>query len=254
MMQKTTPGLLRDPKILLLDIETAPINGLSWEIYETNLIHVIEPTFILCFAYKWLDKANVHTRALCDYPGYKRSKTDDRALVQSLWDLLDEADVIVAHNGDAFDIKKISARFLVHGMMPPTPYKTVDTLKIARRHFKFDSNKLDNIGRYLQVGRKLPNTGKDLWLGCMSGNAKAWRTMRRYNAQDVRLLEQVYHKLKAWSPSHPILTAWSPRKALACPTCLSEAVHRRGWRVARFKKNPRWQCQNCGHWFQTTQG
>lgn len=251
-MAQAEPGLVRDPKILLLDIETAPIQGLSWGIFETNLIHVIEPTFILCFAYKWLDKVSVHTKALCDYPGYNKDRKNDKALMQSLWDLLDEADIVVAHNGDAFDVKKTNARFVVHGLHPPSPFKTVDTLKIARSNFKFDSNKLDNIGRYLEVGRKLPNTGKDLWLGCMSGDAKAWRTMRRYNAQDVRLLERVYQKLKPWAKSHPILTAYSPRASVACPTCLSETVHRRGWRVARFKKYPRWQCQNCGHWFQTT--
>jgi len=242
---------VRTPKVLLLDIETAPINGLSWTVFDTHLIHVIEPTFILCFAYKWLDRSTVHTRALCDYPGYCRNKRDDKALVSDLWGVLDDADVVVAHNGDAFDIKKTNARFVVHGLQPPTPYKTVDTLKIARRHFKFDSNKLDNIGRYLNVGRKLPNTGKDLWLGCMSGDEASWRAMRRYNAQDVRLLEQVYHKIKAWSPSHPIMTAITPRNNVACPTCLSHDVQRRGWNIARVKKTPRWQCQGCGKWFST---
>jgi uncharacterized protein YprB with RNaseH-like and TPR domain len=244
-------SLVRDPKILFLDIETAPISGLTWGMFDQNVIHVIDPTFILCYAFKWLDKSKVHTKALCDYPGYSKNKKNDKALVSDLWSVLDEADVVVAHNGDAFDIKKTNARFIVHGLNPPTPYKTVDTLKIARRHFKFDSNKLDNIGRYLDVGRKMPHTGKDLWLGCMAGDAKSWRIMRRYNAQDVHLLERVYHKVKAWSPSHPVLTAYSPREAVACPTCLSETVQRRGWNVAKFRKTPRWQCQSCGHWFAT---
>ena len=237
------------PKILFLDIETAPITGLSWGIYETDLMHVIEPTFMLCFAHKWLGKSQVHTRALCDYPGYAKNKKSDRALVKDLWDVLDRADIVVAHNGDAFDIKKTNARFIVHGLAPPTPYATIDTLKIARRHFKFDSNKLDNIGGYLDVGRKLPNTGKHLWLGCMSGDRKSWAQMRRYNAQDVRLLERVYHKIKAWSPSHPVLTAYAPQVKTSCPTCLSENVQRRGWRVARYKKTPRYQCMSCWHWW-----
>ena len=237
------------PKILFLDIETAPITGLSWGIFETNLMHVIEPTFMLCFAYKWLGKSKVHTKALCDYPGYRKNKKSDKSLVKDLWGVLDSADVVIAHNGDAFDIKKTNARFVVHGLAPPTPYKTVDTLKIARRHFKFDSNKLDNLGGYLNVGRKLPHTGKHLWLGCMSGDAKAWSQMVRYNAQDVRLLERVYEKIKAWSPSHPILTAIAPQKTTACPTCLSHNVQRRGWNIAKVKKTPRFQCSDCGHWF-----
>lgn len=246
-------GFVREPKILFLDIETAPINGLSWTLFDTNIIHVIDPTFILCFAYSWLGRKTVRTKALCDYPGYKRDKKNDKALVQDLWDILDGADVVIAHNGDAFDIKKTNARFIAHGMPPPTPYKTVDTLKVARRNFKFDSNKLDNIGRYLEVGRKLPNTGKDLWLGCMAGDPKAWKLMRRYNAQDVRLLERVYHRMKGWHSGHPQLTAISPRSVTSCPACLSAHVTRQGWRIAKVRKSPRWQCQDCGHWFQTSE-
>lgn len=244
----------REPAIAFLDIETAPIRGLSWEIYDTNLIHVEEPTFILCYAIKWKGQKKVATHALCDFPLYKKDKSNDIDLIRKLWDDLDSADIVIAHNGDAFDIKKINARFLVHGLQPPTPFKTVDTLKIARRHFRFDSNKLDNIGRYLQVGRKLAHTGKDLWLGCMRGEPDAWRLMRRYNARDVELLESVYEKLKAWSPGHPVLTSYlAPSPRVACPTCTSTNTHRRGWNVARHKKTPRFQCQDCGHWFYGAQ-
>lgn len=236
-----------EPNIAFLDIETAPISGLSWTIWDTNLIHVIEPTFILCYAIKWAGQETVKTHALCDYPGYKRNKACDKALLSELWKALDKADIVVAHNGDAFDIKKINSRLLVHGFEPPSPYKTIDTLKIARKHFKFDSNKLDNIGLYLQVGRKLPHTGKDLWLGCMSGDARAWRTMRRYNAQDVRLLESVYEKVKPWASSHPDLRAYTGRTG--CPVCKSQKVQCRGFNVAKIRKTQRMQCQDCGHWY-----
>jgi uncharacterized protein YprB with RNaseH-like and TPR domain len=241
--------LSAEPRIVFLDIETAPITGLAWTMFEANLIHVTDPTFLLCYGIKWADGKNVRVRALCDLPNYKKNKKTDKGLVRELWDVLDRADIVIAHNGDAFDIKKINARFAVHGLKPPSPYKTVDTLKVARRYFKFDSNKLDNIGRYLEVGRKLPNTGKDLWIGCMAGNQVAWRMMKQYNKQDVLLLERVYHKIKAWSDSHPVLTAYHPMQEMACPTCLSTHVQRNGWKIARFKKSPRFHCQSCGHWF-----
>lgn len=240
------PGL-SEPKIALIDIETSPIQGLAWTIYDTNLIHVEEPTQILCYAISWLGKDRVTTRAQCDYPDYSPGKLSDKKLVKDLWSDLDKADVVIAHNGDAFDIKKINARFVVHGLAPPSPYKTVDTLKIARKHFKFDSNKLDNLGGYLGVGHKLPHTGKYLWLGCMAGDERAWRIMRRYNAQDIRLLARVYDKIRAWSPSHPVLTAISERGG--CPTCQSQNIQRRGWNIAKTRKTPRWQCQACGHWW-----
>ena len=237
------------PKIAFIDIETSPIQAYAWDMFETNLSHVIEPTFMLCFAYKWFGESQVHTRALCDYPGYKKNKRSDKSLVSDLWDVLDRADLVIAHNGDAFDIKKSNARFIVHGLGPPTPYKTFDTLKAARQAFRFDSNKLDNIGRYLRVGKKLAHTGMHLWLGCMDGDAASWRVMKRYNAQDVRLLESVYEKIKPWAKNHPVLTALAPQKTTACPTCLSHDVQRRGWNVAKVKKTPRFQCRSCGSWF-----
>lgn len=237
------------PAIALLDIETAPINGLSWGLRETDVIHVLRDTYLLCFAYKWLGEKKVHTKALCDFPSYKRNKHSDKPLAMALWDVFDQADIIIAHNGDNFDIKKTQARFLVHGLKRPTPSKTIDTLKIARANFKFDSNKLDNIAGYLGIGHKLPHTGKHLWVGCMNGDPESWKMMKAYNAHDVVLLEGVYEQLKPWAKTHPILTALAPQKVTACPTCLSHNVQRRGWNIARVKKTPRFQCQSCGNWF-----
>lgn len=235
------------PRIAFFDIETAPIKGLAWEIFDTNLLHVIDPTFMLCYSIKWADKKAVKTRALCDYAGYEKNKLCDRALVTELHADMASADIIVAHNGDAFDIKKSNARFIVHGLQPLPPFKTFDTLKQARKHFRFDSNKLDNIGRYLGVGRKLPNTGKDLWLGCMDGDAKSWRSMKKYNAQDVHLLEAVYLKIRSWSASHPNLTAYTMKPG--CPVCQSQNVQMRGFNVAKTRRTQRLQCRDCGHWF-----
>lgn len=216
--------------------------------FDTNVIHVIEPTYILCYAIKWMGEKKITTHALPDYPGYSKNKKSDRALCADLWKDLDHADFIIAHNGDAFDIKKIKSRLLVHGYRRPSPFKTIDTLKISRREFKFDSNKLDNIGRYTKLGGKMPHTGMDLWIGCMDrDDPKSWRTMRRYNARDVALLEGVYEKLKSWDKSHPSLTANDD--APGCPTCRSTDVQRRGFNVAQKRKTQRMHCQNCGAWF-----
>src|ERR1019366_3081154 len=119
------------------------------------------------FAVKWSHEKQVRTYALPDYPGYKRDKESDKALVKELWRMMNDADIIIAHNGDGFDIKKSNARFIIHGLLPPATYKTIDTLKIARRHFKFGSNKLNDLGVTLGLGKKLPHTGAHLWFGCM---------------------------------------------------------------------------------------
>lgn len=237
----------RAPRVAFFDIETAPITALVWEMRETNVLHVLRPTYMLCYSLKWADRKAIKTRSLNDYPGYDPSTGCDKALVSELHSDMSEADFIIAHNGDSFDLKKTNSRLIVHGLAPPEPFKTIDTLKIARRQFKFDSNKLDNIGRYLGIGRKLPNTGKDLWVGCMNGDLKSWSDMRKYNAQDVRLLEAVYNRIAPWHSTHPNFTAYTEKPG--CPVCQSINIQSRGFNVAKTRKTQRLHCQDCGHWF-----
>jgi hypothetical protein len=195
-----------------VDIETAPIIMASWSVWEANAVYVLRDTYIISVAYKWLGERRTKSKILPDFPRYKTHKHCDRDLCVFLFQLLDEADVVIAHNADAFDIKKINSRLIVHGHPPPSSYKTIDTLKVARKAFKFDSNKLDNIGRYLGEGRKLANTGAALWRACCEdGDPKAWATMGRYNRRDVSLLERTYTRLKAWMPQHPNLNLYTGR-------------------------------------------
>jgi DNA polymerase elongation subunit (family B) len=237
---------LPEPKIALIDIETAPILMYAWTMFEANAIHVVRPTYIMCFAVKWAHQKQIKTFALCDYPGYAQDRHSDKALCKDLHKTLDEADIVVAHNGDAFDIKKINSRLVVHGFQQPSPFKTFDTLKVARKNFKFDSNKLDNIGGYLHLGHKMPHTGKHMWVAAMEGDPKAWAMMRKYNAQDVRLLDAVYQEIKPWAATQPDLRAYTG--TTGCPSCLSKNVQCRGFNVAKTRKTQRMQCQDCGHW------
>jgi DNA polymerase elongation subunit (family B) len=240
---------MTSPKVLLIDIETAPIIMAAWTVWDANAVWVERDTYIMCFAAKWLGDKKTKTYAQPDYPLYKKDKHSDKALCQTLHDLLSEADIVVAHNGDAFDIKKINSRLIVNGYSPPSPFKTIDTLKVARRAFKFDSNKLDNIGRYLNEGRKIPNTGAALWRGCVNGDLKSWATMKRYNAQDVDLLEKVYERVKPWAVSHPNMNLYGALHA-SCPVCQSGNIQRRGTYVAKSARYQKLSCQSCGHWFK----
>lgn len=219
--------------------------------YEQNVIDVQKSWYILCFAYKWQGERKVHTKALPDYKKFKKDREDDSALVKDLWRLYDEADVVIAHNGDKFDLRKSNARFVKYLLPPPSPYKTIDTLKIARQRFAFLSNRLNDLGAYLGVGRKLPHTGFHLWKSCMCGEAKAWERLRAYNARDVVLLERVYDRLKPWASSHPNLAALSEKPC--CPVCQSTKIQRRGYNLAKVKKTPRFQCISCGTWFSRSQ-
>lgn len=234
-------------KIALFDIETAPALGYFFDLWkEGNIVSVKDDWYILSYSVKWLDKKQVHTKCLIDYPSFKKRKEDDRALVKDLWKIFDTADILIAHNGDRFDVRKANARFVAQGLKPPSPYRTIDTLKIARRHFKFDSNRLDSLGGYLRVGRKLPNTGAHLWLGCMAGNPKSWRVMRKYNARDVLLLERVYLKIRAWASNHPDLDLIENKGA--CPVCRSLNITAQGVRYTKTQKYRQFRCSDCGSW------
>lgn len=237
-------------KILLLDIETAPGLGYAWAKYDTNIIKYLRPWYMLSFAWQWLEDKDVTVHALSDYDGYGDDKHNDYALINQLWTALDAADIVVAHNGDSFDIKKSNSRFLVHGLGQPAPFKTVDTLKVVRKHFKFDGNSLTDICAYLGIGGKVPHPGFSLWEGCMAGDPESWGIMKEYNSQDVRLLKEVYLKLRPWC-NHPDVSLYGGRTESdipACPACGSHHSHRRGESVARSRKYQRYQCQDCGKW------
>lgn len=233
----------KKPKILLFDIETSPNISYTWHgKYDQTVIDFKKEWELLSFGYKWLDEKTVH----CITRNNFKDKTD-KSLTKALWKIIDEADIIIAHNGLAFDIKKSNAKFIEHGLTPPSPYKVVDTLKVARNKFKFNSNRLNDLGRYLGVGEKVKTGGFDLWLGCMANKAASWKLMVKYNKQDVLLLERVYKKLLAWITNHPNLTLFT-HKLASCTKCGSDKLHARGTLVTQSTVYHRFQCQSCGGW------
>lgn len=236
-------------KILLIDIETSPNLGYVWGKYQQDVIRFNKEWYILCFAAKWLGaKEKVFCESLPDYSLYKKDPSNDKALLQVLHDLLSQADIVVAHNGDDFDFKKINARFMVHGMEPPAPYKTVDTLKVARRYFGFTSNKLGDLAQTLSIDGGKIDTTFNLWLGCLAGDNRSWAKMRAYNKRDVELLEEVYMRLRPWDSTHP--NAGVLTEGLICPRCESKHMQSRGTYVAKTRTYQRFQCQDCGGWMR----
>lgn len=238
---------MAEPRIAFYDLENAPSLGWYYDRWkEGNIVADEQDWFMLSFAWQWQGETKVHCKALCDYPSYKKNKTDDSPLIKDLWKLFDEADILIAHNGDRFDRRKSNARFLGCKLHPPSPYKTIDTLKVARRQFMLGSNSLASLGQFLGLGGKLPTTGWDTWRGCIEGDPKAWSTVKRYNKRDVTLLKGVYEELRPWIPNHPDLRNYTGRTG--CPACQSKNVQCRGFNVAKTRKTQRMQCRDCGHW------
>lgn len=235
------------PKTLLFDIETMANKIYAWGVYEVDSIEVLEHWFMLSFAYKWLDEKQTHVKALPDYKGYKKDPKCDKELVEDLWKLFDEADIIVGHNARSFDIKKANARFAKYGMKPPSPYQIVDTKEVAKKHFRFDSNKLDALGSYFGFGRKINTGGFALWLGCERGDHASWEKMKRYNKYDVVLLEKVYNHMKPYMNSHPNIGLMTGNLR-ACPNCGGTHITQQGYKYTRTRVMKQFKCVDCGSW------
>lgn len=236
-------------KILLLDIETQPDLVWVWSVYESNAISVKQHWQLLSFAAKWVGEKTATVRALCDLKGYKPGM-GDRKLLEELHALLEEADVVVAHNGRDFDIKKINARFIAHGMKPPSPYKIVDTKLEVKRVASFSSNKLDWLCRQLEIGKKIEHEGWAMWEGCMAGDPSDWAKMKKYNLHDVTLLEELFTLLRPWSRM-PNVSLYDGRDA--CPNCGGTLI-KWGTQFLRSRAYQRYRCKGCGAFSRDLRG
>lgn len=234
----------------MLDIETSPIQGYTWTTWDANVLKIIESSKLLSVAWKFLGSEDLSVKALCDYKGYKPNVLDDRALVTEIWHVLDKADIVIGHHSDAFDLKKLNARFVYYDLNSPTPYLSVDTKKVASKYFKFDSNSLNNLGAYLNLGKKIENGGFDLWVRCMAGDPEAWELMKTYNSGDVYLLEKIYFKLRPFIANHPDLNTMTDvgLTGSTCSSCLSINLTKRGFSLTKIGRKQRYQCGDCGSW------
>lgn len=236
-------------KIAFLDIETAPSLSYHWQRYDVNIgqEQVVSESFILTYSVKYLG----NNKVICGFlePEDVRGE-DDYRLTKELFEILNDVDVVVAHNGRAFDLKVINARLIYHGFPPPKPYKTIDTLLIARKYFKFPSNKLNDLCEYLGLTGKIETGGFKLWKGYMRGDEDAIDKMVEYNIQDVLILEQLYLKLRAWDTSHFNLNLLADEDV--CPCCGSPAFDNVG-KLAYTNVNAyeTFRCINCGKIFKS---
>lgn len=239
--------ITRKPRILIFDIETAPCVGEFWSRpWQTNIIRIIHDTHMIGFSAKWYQGKQI-TRCLADYKGYKPGSRDDKALVTELRELIDQADVCVAHHGKKFDFPYTNGRFVVNGLAPARNYKPYDTRERAARLFKFTSNKLDDIARMLGLGAKIP-IHYDTWVDCSQGDPKAWKRMKTYNAHDTKLLEMVYEKFKPFDSQHPNMNLLL-NQAEGCPSCGSQNKQKRGFGYTTTGRRQEYQCMNCDRRF-----
>ena len=244
----------KKPRILSFDIETAPNLGFVWQLWtEIRSMDMIDKDwYILCWCAKWLDEDEMIRGSLFNNEDYDTKPQNDKIILKKLWKLLDEADIVIAQNGIKFDRKKVNARFIMNGMKPPSPYKMVDTLRVARQHFAFTSNRLADLGKFLKLGTKVQTGGMKLWVDCMLGKQKAWDKMLKYCDRDVVLLEKIYKKLLPYITNHPNIGTYLDENAKCCPNCGSKNLQKRGTAYTSVASYQRYRCNGCGAWSRGT--
>lgn len=229
------------PKILHIDIETAPTTIYCWN-PKPNWVSpdkIVKDGYTLCFAAKWHGQKKIVFKS-AHHDGHE-------ATTKAAWELLDEADAVVHYNGTRFDIKHLNKDFMLARLGPPSSYQQMDLFRTAKK-FALFSLKLDEIAKQLDLDGKLQHKGMALWHGCMNDNEADWRTMRRYNTRDVILLEDVYQEFLPWIDGHINYGLFSDHDGPVCTHCGGTDLEKRGYRYTKTQKYQRYYCRDCNSW------
>lgn len=233
-------------KILTFDIETSPHLSFHWRRWQENIPkqNTIAESATICWAAKWYGEKKII--GMADWiDGHE-------AMIQGIWDLLDEADVVIGFNSNKFDIKKVNAEFLRYGMAAPSPYQKIDLLLQTRKHFSFSSNRLKDLLKELELTPKLEdNANMQLWMDVVYGEKKsAQNRMFKYCKQDVGSTEEFYDYLLGWIDPHPNWGLFVDDVADAdnpvCPNCGGRHLVKHKKRYTKLKAYMQWHCQDCG--------
>lgn len=232
-------------KILVFDIETSPLRGYFWSLWKQNIStnQILSDWFMLTWSAKWLFSEEVLSDKLTRDEVLEQ---DDSRITKSIFDLIDEADITISHNGDKFDIRRLNTRFIYHKLGTPSSYQNIDTLKHARKQLSISSNKLDYLGEFFGLGRKIDTGGFNLWNRCMMGDSNALREMQEYCDQDVKLLEDVYLHLRPFIKPHPNLGLHISDDIHRCPTCASDQLVPTGDYYTTVSIYTEFKCTSCG--------
>lgn len=245
------------PWILVLDIETRPIEAYVWGLFDVNIpLNMIKRDWgIISWSAKWYKDASGKVYGPHDKIMYKdlRKSSDvynDRPLLTDVWLLLDSADIVIGQNSKRFDTKKLNSRFKKYKMGKPSDYRHFDTLIVSKRHFADTSFKLEYASNEFNTEfKKLKHEefgGFSLWIACLAGDQKAWKAMEKYNCWDVFSTEEYARTLMTWDDSFN-LDAFSDQLETTC-TCGSSAFLKRGFNHSNTGRFQRFQCTKCKKW------
>lgn len=231
-------------KILVMDIETSPFTAYSYNRWQVNISDAMrkdDDIMILSFAYKWLGEETIH---------YEENRNHcDKEILRKLSEVLNEADIVIGHNMAKFDTPMVNTRLVMNGLPACRPYRIIDTLKIAKKHYRFERNTLDWVARSLGCSRKLEHKafpGMSIWIEMLHGNDEAWSENRDYNIMDVVVTEEIYEKMKSFTKPHASVVVGSGSTSKRCVTCGSTHLTEAGFYYTNVSKFQQYRCNDCG--------
>lgn len=236
------------PKILIFDIETAPIETYAWGLGEQHITleFLKEDWSILSWSAKWLDSPD--SKIMYADQRNQKNVRNDKKIVKQLRDLLDEADVVITQNGKSFDSKKINARIEKHRIKQPSSYRHIDIYIEGKKHFKFTSHKLAYMAEFLGVKYKKQEhkeyPGFSMWKACLVKDKNAFKVMEKYNKYDILATQEVYKRIAPWEKSINF-DVYSDTLENVC-SCGSKQVTPKGYAYTRYGKFQRFICNKCG--------
>ena len=232
---KGNPELLQSPitpenkpKILLFDIETSMIQAYVWGLWsqDVSISSIIKDWYVICWSARWLGSQDIIHDSIHLHGDVIPYSDYEEVIVNSLWHLLDEADVVVAFNGKKFDKKKMNAKFLEYGLLEPSPYKIIDPMLIVKGNFALTSNKMDFVVRYVEDNKEgKASTNIGLWHKCMANDVESLDYMLEYCDQDIEVLEKVYLAVRHWDKNNPNLALLYDDNKPRCNGCGSTDLH-----------------------------
>lgn len=236
---------VEDIKVLLFDIETLMMKVYVWNTAYKQYIppqNIISDWCCLGWSAKWLFDSDVISDVLTPKEAIKKN---DRRILLGIWKLLDEADIIIGHNGDRFDRRKLNYRFALEGFGPTLPYQLIDTMKVSKREFASPSYSLNYLCGRFGLPVKI-ETDFNLWKECYAGNSDALKRMQRYNENDVVILEEFYLKIRPWIKNHPNIGVYVDTEASQCPNCGSTNLEFKGYYHTPTGRYQAFRCKDCG--------
>lgn len=218
------------------DIETSPLVALVWGRYQQNAAKVLQESELLTAAWQFGNEKKPKSIRRDAVPG----------VMGQLWEVLDRAEVVIGHNIQKFDRKKMNTFFAKCGLPPVSDYQIIDTLTEVKKNFALSSNRLGDVCEYFGLGKKAETGGIDLWDAARLGDKKALVALEKYNKHDVTLVKLLYEFLLPWIQNHPNVTLMTPRLTGGCPTCGSSKLKSYGRRYTKTQAYRRFRCLECG--------